>query len=68
MNFVKFTVRRNGTTLMPPIVDIFEHYGHTFFFFYSLEVLDIVSKPNWSWNRMGTENSNFIVLYGEDLK
>lgn len=37
-------------------------------FFSSLEVLDMLSKLNWSWNRMGTENSNFIVLYGEELK
>lgn len=37
-------------------------------FFNSSKVLDVLSKSNQSWNRMSTENSNFIVLYGEELK
>lgn len=52
---------------MPSVnVDIFEHYGHIFF--NSLEVLGILSKSDQSWNRMYTENSNFIMLYAEELK
>lgn len=39
-----------------------------FLFFNSLGVFDTLPKVNWSWNRIGTEDSDLTVLYADELK